>query len=101
MRETNQTKLSKAKTLGWRKAEPDLCFIHRAKVEGFDYGGLALELKKEGVIVFKKDGKISANKHFQEQDEELKKYHNNGFAAKFGVGLKQSLKIIDWYFGLK
>lgn len=79
------------------------------------YHGLRLELKAEGVVIFKKDGKLRASPytrkykksgklfikrgdHLQEQAATLRKYNNMGYYGNFAVGWLQTKRIIDWYF---
>lgn len=83
---------------GGRRAWPDL-FIAEP-IEGQDghrWNGLFIELKKEGVRVFKKNGEIVADKHFREQDEVLKALQLRGYAAAFGIGYDQTCELIDQY----
>jgi len=61
------------------------------------YNGLALELKAEGVKLFKKDGEMVLNPHFIEQAEYLKDLERRGWSAKFAVGLDMAMKEVDRY----
>lgn len=63
------------------------------------YAGLFLELKAEGVKLYKKNGQMVANKHYHEQAEMLEKLHLNGYVAKFAVGYDEAIKIITDYLG--
>lgn len=79
------------------------------------YHGLRLELKAEGVVIQKKDGKlrkspytrkykkngkifIKRGDHLLEQAQTLRKYNRLGYYANFAIGFNQAKKIIDWYF---
>ena len=63
------------------------------------FGGLFLELKAEGIKLYKKNGEMVANKHYQEQAEMLEKLRSNGYAAGFAVGYDQAIQIITDYLG--
>jgi hypothetical protein len=65
------------------------------------YCGLALELKKEGTVIYLKRGSrkglLTADAHIQEQAMMLRELNNLGYFARFGVGFDQCQRIIDWY----
>lgn len=78
------------------------------------YHGLRIELKKEGTVIYKKDGTlrkasykrtykkngklfIKTGDHIQEQVDALKKYNANGYLARFAIGYDNAIKLIDWY----
>lgn len=83
---------------GGRRAWPDIFIAEPVEdTEGHHWHGLFIELKKEGVRVFKKDGTIVANQHFREQDEVLKALQLRGFATAFGIGFDQTRELIDQY----
>ena len=63
------------------------------------YAGLFLELKAEGTQLYKKNGEMVANKHYQEQAEMLEKLRLNGYIAEFAVGYDEAIKIITDYLG--
>lgn len=63
------------------------------------YAGLFLELKSEGVKLYKKNGQMVANKHYQEQAEMLEKLRKLGYCAEFAVGYNQAIRIITDYLG--
>jgi hypothetical protein len=71
------------------------------KVEGVQYAGLALELKRDGVSIFCKTGsrkgKLVADLHIQEQYYLLQHLGKLGYYADFGVGFDSCKKMIDWY----
>ena len=91
------------------RAWPDLFIakperdVFRCSYSGHKYykffGGLFLELKAEGTKLYKKNGEMVANKHYQEQAEMLKKLRSNGYAADFAVGYDQAIQIITDYLG--
>jgi hypothetical protein len=66
------------------------------------YCGLALEVKKDNTTVILKigpnKGKLTTDPHIREQAKTLRKLIDAGWYANFGIGEKQCLKIIDWYF---
>lgn len=94
--ESNKTPFEryKSKYLGLHKGIPDL-FIPTPR-RGFN--GLFLELKAEGKNVYKKNGELLKNTHLEIQAKYHKKLNQAGFYACFGVGAKNTFKIIDWYF---
>ena len=63
------------------------------------HAGLFLELKAEGTKLYKKNGEMVANKHYQEQAEMLEKLRSNGYIAEFAVGYDEAIKIITDYLG--
>ncbi len=67
------------------------------------YSGLALELKREGTVIYvtrgARKGKITSEIHIQEQAAVLQQLNNEGYFARFAVGFDKAQKIIDWYFG--
>lgn len=82
---------------------PDLFIYEPRMVEGVQYAGLALELKKEGttIIVSRgvRRGHLTSDPHIQEQFILLKDLKARGYYANFAVGFDQAKRIIDWYFG--
>lgn len=63
------------------------------------YTGLFIELKAEGTKLYKKNGEMVANKHYQEQAEMLERLHSSGYKAEFAVGYDQAIQIITEYLG--
>jgi len=63
------------------------------------YAGLFLELKAEGVKLYKKNGQMVANKHYHEQAEMLEELRKLGYCAEFAVGYDQAIRIITDYLG--
>lgn len=82
------------------RAWPDL-FIACSDCDGWEIkqSGLFLELKAEGTKLYKKNGEMVANKHYQEQAEMLEKLRSNGYIAEFAVGYDEAIKIITEYLG--
>nr|DAV82827.1 MAG TPA: Nuclease [Caudoviricetes sp.] len=82
------------------RAWPDL-FIAFPGFDGWEMkeGGLFIELKAEGTKLYKKNGEIVANKHYQEQAEMLEKLRSNGYIAEFAVGYDEAIRIIANYLG--
>jgi hypothetical protein len=78
---------------------PD-CFIARA-VHNHDeqklFNGLFLELKKEGITIYKKDGTFRNDEHLLEQAQFLEKLRKEGYIAEFVIGFDQAKGVIDWY----
>ena len=77
------------------RALPDLMLFEARK--GFN--GMFLEIKKEGTSIYKKNGEIKRDKHLKEQEEVLRRLTDKGFFAKFVVGYKNAVALIDYYLG--
>lgn len=73
---------------------PDL-FIAEPKGQ---YRGMFLELKREGTIIYKKDGELTTNEHIRIQAEMLNELCSRGYWADFAVGLDQAIELVDAYF---
>lgn len=78
---------------GGRRAWPDM-FLAEPKGK---YSGLFIELKKEGVRVYKKDGALVADEHIREQFDMLHDLRRKGYAAEFACGFDEAKKLIDDY----
>ena len=61
--------------------------------------GIFLELKADGVKLYKKDGTLRKNKHIEEQAEMLDKLNESGYYARFAVGYDEAIRIITDYLG--
>ncbi len=83
----------KFQTLRSHKGDPDWMLFWRTK----QFNGLAVELKKEGSKIFKKDGKTLKSIHLQEQLSFLKYLHFQGFCAGFCIGAKNACDLVDAY----
>lgn len=82
---------------------PDIFIYQPRKVEGKQYAGLAIELKREGTAIILKTGPnkggLVANLHIREQHYMLQELQRRGYYADFAVGLDSFINIVDWYFG--
>jgi len=85
------------KSLQSSRSWPDL-FVYKASR---GYHGLALELKKDGTVIYLKRGPrkglLTSDPHIQKQAEMLRELNRLGYFARFGVGFDQCRRIIDWY----
>lgn len=81
------------------------------------FHGLRIELKADGVKIYKRDGKtlrkspytrtyirrgkkfIKSGDHLAEQAAMLQKYNREGYLGRFCVGYDIAIKLIDWYMG--
>jgi hypothetical protein len=85
------------------RAWPDLFIYHPMKIEGVQYAGMALELKKDGTTIKLKTGPnkghLVANPHIQEQYYMLQALQKAGYWADFGIGVDDSIDKIDYYMG--
>lgn len=108
LKDTDRMQMMKTRS---EDGQPDVSVDYPSR----GYHGLRLELKAEGVVIFKKDGKLRAapytrkykrggklfikrGDHLQEQAATLNKYNKLGYYANFSVGWLQTKRIIDWYF---
>jgi hypothetical protein len=78
---------------GGRRSWPDMFIAEQVGA----YGGLFIELKREGVKIFKKDGTLVANEHIREQYDMLEQLRQRSYAAEFACGFDEAKKIIDRY----
>ena len=79
------------------------------------YHGLIIELKEEGVVIYKKDGTlrkstyrrkyyrnnklfIKTGDHIAEQAAYLEKMNKKGYLGRFAIGYDKAKALIDWYF---
>lgn len=89
---------------GGRRAWPDM-FVAKPMLgldkdnQPFYKHGLFLELKKDGVKIFKKDGSYVADQHIREQAQVLEHLCRLGYVAVFAVGFDEARAIIDKYLG--
>ena len=86
---------------GGRRAWPDMFIAEPRMISDGRYSyfkaGLFLELKRDGVRVFKKNGELVADEHIREQSELLDNLREKGYAAEFGCGFDGAKEIIDGY----
>lgn len=103
----NPGQAAKHKKFQKSRAWPDL-FIAKSGVVEFKEDGLIahlrkngifLELKADGVKLYKKDGTLRKNKHIEEQAEILDKLNESGYYARFAVGYDEAIQIITDYLG--
>lgn len=59
--------------------------------------GLFLELKKDGTVLYRRDGTLRAVPHHIEQNAVLEALRRSGYKAEFAVGFDQAKKLIDDY----
>lgn len=64
------------------------------------YHGLIIEIKKDGVRIFKRDGITGATPHIIEQTEFLELMIHRGYYATFACGFDACKKVIDDYMRL-
>lgn len=86
----NQARLAIASTNGW----VDLFIAEPSR----GYHGLFIELKREGVRPYLKNGQLSANPQIRIEHEFLMRQHQKGYCARFASGLEAAQQLIDWYF---
>ncbi len=86
----------KAKAMRSSDKLPDMIILEPSQ----GYSGMALELKKEGETVFKKDGNPVAGR-VAEQYKTLQKLSKKGYFATFGIGIDNAINLIDSYLGNK
>lgn len=88
---------------GGRRAWPDMFIAEPRMISDgkFTYfkAGLFLELKRDGVRVFKKNGELVADEHIREQNRLLENLREKGYVAEFGCGFDGAKEIIDEYLG--
>jgi hypothetical protein len=70
-------------------------------IPGGKYKGLFLEIKKEGEILYKKDGVTPVNSHIEDQLTMLKKLYLKGYFTDFAIGFDDAKNKIDCYLNLK
>jgi hypothetical protein len=84
-----------------KRAWPDLFIgVVRETVVGIYVvmqAGLFIELKKDGTVLYKKDGSLRAVPHHIEQEAVLQSLRMAKFKAEFAVGFDQAIKLIDDY----
>lgn len=82
-----------------KRAWPDLFIAHPCPTM-IGVKGLFLELKKDGVKLYKSDGTLRANPHHAEQYAMLVTLRVEGYMAMFAVGFDEATKIIDNYLSV-
>lgn len=81
------------KSLQSSRAWPDLVIYEPRR----GYQGLCIELKRDGVVIFKKDGTLRADEHLQEQAAMLTALQDRGYAARFAVGYDAAVRLIEYF----
>jgi len=61
------------------------------------YCGMALELKKEGAKLYKKDGSLCKDDHLAQQAQMLRMLSERGWHTTFAQGLEQAKQLITRY----
>ena len=61
------------------------------------YGGIFIEIKREGEVIFNKDGSLRKDEHLHEQAKVLDKLMHKGYASYFAIGVRMATDIIDEY----
>ena len=88
---------------GGRRSWPDLMIAEPRTIEingdKYHMAGLFLELKKDGVRIFKKDGKLVSNAHIREQFDMLEELRVRGYMAEFACGLAEATRLVQLYLG--
>lgn len=94
---------------GGRRSWPDMFIAQKttATVTGkrgglkqMFYGGLFLELKKDGTRLTKaRNPDEWVSEHIAEQAATLRELRNRGYMAEFAVGFDQAVEIIEHYLG--
>lgn len=90
----------KHKRLQGRRGYPDLFIAEprRNRINGKQYHGAFLELKRDGTRLQKRNGDF-ASEHIKEQWEMLGALTLRGYRAEFACGFDEAKKIIDEYLG--
>ncbi len=97
---TNKRVRSRNSRLQSHRGQPDFIVFYPRVIDGNSYAGIALELKKEGAAIRKKDGSLRKNSHLEEQQEWLDYLNSCGLYADFAVGLAESVRLIETYLDL-
>lgn len=85
------------KLMGARKGMPDfMIFDPRG-----GYSGLAIELKAQDVIIYKKDGSLRKNEHIEAQNHVLEQLRKRGWRAEFAKGAVEAINLMSEYFAYK
>ena len=87
---------------GGRRSWPDMFIAEPRTITSEDgtkytYYGLFIELKRDDVRVFKKNGELVANGHIREQYDMLQALYAKGYKAEFACGFDEAKKLVDEY----
>lgn len=84
----------KAKKFRSSRGQPDLFIAKPSR----NMHGLFIEIKKEGTKIYLKDGEtVVSDPHIQEQWAILDELRLMGYAAEFGIGYDECIRIIESY----
>lgn len=61
------------------------------------YHGFFLEIKKEDVRIYRRDGQLVADEQIRTEAAFLERMNRLGYFARFGVGLDNCQRFIRWY----
>ncbi len=75
------------------KGMPDIYIFNKR----FDYVGLAIEFKKTGAKIKRKDGKLLKNEHLSNQNEMLLRFQSQGWLTGFCIGKLNAYETIVNY----
>jgi len=92
----SKTQAGMNKAIQHSKGFPDLMILEKRA----GYGGLFVELKREGARLFKKNGE-PATEHIGDQIVWINNLNKKGYATAFGLGFDGVKKLIDNYLNLK
>lgn len=97
----NQARIHRSLQSG--KSWPDLFIYLPRKVDGKQYAGMALELKREGIPIKvtrgPRKGQLVADIHIREQYYMLQRLERLGYWADFAIGFDDAINKIDYYMG--
>lgn len=81
------------KRLHPKRGYPDLFIAETSS----GYSGMYIEIKNEGVKVYKKDNTIRADKHLQEQAAMMRQLESKGYFCSFASGFSECKELLDAY----
>lgn len=61
------------------------------------YHGFFLEIKRENVRIYRRDGQLVADEQIQTEAAFLKRMNGLGYFARFGIGMESCERLIRWY----
>lgn len=88
-----KTQAGMMKEIQGHRGYPDLFIIEPRGI----YHGLFIELKADGVSLFKKNSSEFATPHIAEQSAMIDELNKRGYAASFCIGFNQAKAVIDTY----
>lgn len=100
------------KSINSERGRADLTILYPSR----GYHFLAIELKPEGFVVYKRDGSLRKHMvtrkietkygikyvrydHLKEQADKLSYINSVGGLGRFGIGFDKTTRLLDWYFG--